>query len=192
MAHVVNIKGSVISSSNQWMYDLMDIEATSPRKVLDTLDKAKGEPIEVHINSGGGEVFSGSEIYTALKSYKGSVTVHIVGIAASIASVIAMSGDRVLMSPTSQFMMHNVSSSTRGDYRAMNHSATVLKSANESIANAYRIKTRLGQDALLALMNEETWMSAEVALKHGFIDGILFNNDPISEAKAKLEMLKRK
>lgn len=82
MVHRTDIKGSIISSDSQWVYDLMELEQISKRKVLATLDKAKGEPVEVYVNSPGGEVFSGSEIYTALKEYPGKVTVSIVGIAA--------------------------------------------------------------------------------------------------------------
>ena len=173
----VNIKGPIISNSEAWIYEWFGIEATSPNSVNKVLEKANGEDIEVEINSGGGSVFAGSEIYTALKSYSGNVTVKIVGLAASAASVIAMAGNKVMMSPTAQIMIHNVSSRASGDYRDMEHTAEVLRNANDTIANAYRIKTGKTQEKLLALMDHETWMTAEKAKELGFIDEIMFEND---------------
>ncbi|MBC8588087.1 head maturation protease, ClpP-related [Paratissierella segnis] len=173
----VNIKGPIISNSEAWIYEWFGIEATSPNSVNKVLESAKGEDVEVEINSGGGSVFAGSEIYTALKSYQGNVTVRIVGLAASAASVIAMAGKKIIMSPTAQMMVHNVSSYAEGDYRSMEHTAEVLKSANNTIANAYRIKTGKTQEELLSLMDSETWMTAEKAKELGFIDEVMFEND---------------
>lgn len=173
----MNIKGPIVSNSEAWIYEWFGIEATSPNSVNKVLEKANGEDIEVEINSGGGSVFAGSEIYTALKSYSGNVTVKIVGLAASAASVIAMAGNKVMMSPTAQIMIHNVSSRASGDYRDMEHTAEVLRNANDTIANAYRIKTGKTQEKLLALMDHETWMTAEKAKELGFIDEIMFEND---------------
>ncbi len=173
----INIKGPIISSNDAWIYDWLGIEATSPKSVNNAIEKANGEDLEVEINSGGGSVFAGSEIYTALKSYKGNVTVRIVGLAASAASVIAMAGNRILMSPTAQIMIHNVSSRASGDYRDMEHTAEVLKNANNTIANAYRLKTKKTQEELLELMDKETWMTANRAKELGFIDEIMFEDD---------------
>ena len=173
----VNIKGPIISNSDAWIYEWFGIEATSPNSVNKVLEKANGEDIEVEINSGGGSVFAGSEIYTALKSYKGNVIVKIVGLAASAASVIAMAGNKVMMSPTAQIMIHNVSSRAEGDYRDMEHTAEVLRNANDTIANAYRIKTGKTQEELLALMDKETWMTADKAKELGFVDEIMFESD---------------
>lgn len=173
----VNVKGPIISNSDAWIYEYFGIESTSPNSVSKVLDGANGEEIEVEINSGGGSVFAGSEIYTALKSYSGNVIVKIVGLAASAASVIAMAGNKIIMSPTAQMMVHNVSSYAAGDYRDMEHTADILKSANNTIANAYRIKTGKTQEDLLSLMDNETWMTAEKAKELGFIDEIMFEND---------------
>ena len=172
----VNIKGPIVGNSDAWIYEWFGIEATSPSMVDKAIEKANGEDLEVEINSGGGSVFAGSEIYTALKSYPGNVTVKIVGLAASAASVIAMAGKKVLMSPTAQMMIHNVSSCAEGDYREMEHTAEILKSANDTIANAYRLKTGKTQEELLALMDKETWMTAQKAKEHGFIDEIMFED----------------
>jgi ATP-dependent Clp protease protease subunit len=172
----VNIKGVITSNDYQEVYDWLGYEATSPKVVERALVDANGAPVDVEINSGGGDVFSGSEIYTQLKAYSGDVTVKIVGLAASAASVIAMAGKVVQMSPTAQMMIHNVSASGSGDYRDMQHTAEVLENANQTIANAYQIKTGIAQEELLAMMDKETWLTAQQAKEKGFIDEIMFEN----------------
>lgn len=177
MAKKINIKGPIVGNSEVWIYEWFGIEATSPNSVSKVIDEANGEDLEVEINSGGGSVFAGSEIYTILKDYKGHVTVKIVGLAASAASVIAMAGNKVMMSPTAQMMIHNVSSRAKGDYRDMEHTAEVLRNANNTIANAYRLKTGKTQEELLKLMDNETWMTAQKAKELGFIDEIMFDEE---------------
>lgn len=179
----INIKGPIISSDDAWIYEWFGIEATSPKAVSKAIEEADGGPLDVEINSGGGSVFAGSEIYTALKSYAGNVTVRIVGLAASAASVIAMAGKKILMSPTAQLMIHNVSSYADGDYRDMEHTAEVLKNANETIANAYRIKTGMAQEELLGLMDKETWFAADKAKELGFIDAVMFEQPQLVASK---------
>lgn len=177
MAKKVNVKGTIVSSDEQWIYDWFGIETTSPKSVNKEIANANGEDLEVDINSGGGSVFAGSEIYTALKSYNGNVTVRIVGLAASAASVIAMAGKKVMMSPTAQMMIHNVSSRASGDYRDMEHTAGILKNANETIANAYRLKSGMSQEDLLKMMDKETWLTPQQALDYKLIDEVMFNNE---------------
>lgn len=172
----LKIKGPIVSNSDKWIYDYFDIESTCPNDVSSVVESADGEDLDVEINSGGGSVFAGSEIYTALKSYEGNVTTKIVGIAASAASVIAMAGKKVLMSPTAQMMIHNVSSYADGDHRAMEHAAEVLKTANKTIANAYQIKTGRSQEELLDLMNKESWFTAQKAKELGFVDEVMFDS----------------
>lgn len=173
----VFIKGPIIPNNYQKVYDFFDMDATSPQKISRAIEDAKGEEITVEINSGGGDVFSGSEIYTALKSHNNSVTVEITGIAASAASVIAMAGSTVRMSPTAQMMIHNVTSSAEGDHRDMAQASTVLKGANKSIANAYMLKTGKSRKELLSMMDTETWMTAEIAKQQGFIDEVMFDEE---------------
>ena len=172
----VNIKGPIVSDNDAWIYEWLGIKATCPKIVNDAIDKANGEDLEVIINSGGGSVFAASEIYTALKSYIGNVTVKIVGMAASAASVIAMAGKKVMMTPTGQMMIHNVTTYAEGDYRDMEHTADILKTANDTIANAYRLKSGKTQEELLALMDDETWMDAKKAKELGLIDEIMFED----------------
>lgn len=171
----IDVKGPIIFNEYKWIYNLFDMESTSPRDVAEALEEANGEDVEVHINSGGGYVDAGSEIYTILKDYPGKVDVKIVGLAASAASVIAMAGDTVKISPTAQIMIHNVSSGRVGDYRDMEHEAGVLKNYNKSIANAYILKTGMKQEELLKLMDKETWLNAQQAKKYGFVDEIMFD-----------------
>lgn len=170
---VINIKGEIINSNNQWIYDWLGMEATSPKKVSDALRDAGGEDVEIHINSPGGDVFAGSEIYTLLRSYSGKVKIKILGIAASAASVIAQVGESEI-SPTGMFMIHNVKTWSSGDYRNMEYTAEALRAANESIINAYMAKTGKSQEELQALMDRETYMAAAQAVEYGFVDKIMF------------------
>lgn len=179
----IDIKGAIVSNNDADVYDYFGLESTSPNKVEKAILEANFDDLEVVINSGGGDVFSASVIYTALKSYKGNVTVKIVGLAASAASVIAMAGKKVLMSPTAQLMIHNVSTYTGGDYRDMEHAAEVLKNANETIANAYRLKTGKSQEELLGLMDKESWFTADKAKEIGFIDEVMFETNQLVASK---------
>ncbi len=164
----INVKGVIVSSSDAWIYEWLDIEHTSPSDINKSLEEAKGEDIEVMINSGGGDVFAGSEIYTSLKDYKGKSVGKIVGIAASAASVAAMGVQILQISPTAQIMIHNSAMQTSGDNRDLTQDAEILKGIDESIANAYMLKTGLPQDEVLQLMADETWLTAQQAKEKGF------------------------
>lgn len=176
----INIRGPIISDSEQQIYDYFNIPATSPgiiNKQLESAKKTKSSKLTVLINSGGGSVFSASEIYTALKLFSGEVVVQIVGVAASAASVIAMAGSQVEMSPTAQLMIHNASVSVQGDYRTMNHTSEFLQNINKSIMNAYTAKTGLSEAKLKSMMDKTTWMNAQKAKELGFIDTIMFEQE---------------
>ncbi|AKL95007.1 phage protein [Clostridium aceticum] len=172
----IEIKGTIVSNDDKWIYEWLEMDATSPRDVSNAIEKANGEDLELEINSGGGSVFAGSEIYTLLKDYQGNVTAKILGIAASAASVIAMAAKTIKISPTAQIMIHNVSSRAWGDYRDMQQQSEVLKNYNTSIANAYRLKTNMDENQLLELMNKETWLNAQQAKELGFADEIMFDD----------------
>lgn len=173
----IKIKGTIIPDSYAETYEWFGLDYTSPSSIQ--LPEGGSEDVDVEINSYGGDVYSGSEIYTALKSYPGRVTTIVTGIAASMASVIAMAGDVVKMAPTSQMMIHNVSTMTEGDKRIMSHEAEVLNGFDKTIANAYRIKTGLDQEELLELMDKETWLTPQEAVTKGFADEILFVDEKI-------------
>lgn len=171
----VKIKGPIISNGYKWIYNWFGIEATCPKDVEDAITTANGDELELEINSGGGDVYMGSEIYTLLKGYAGNVTGKIMGIAASAASVISMACKTLKISPTAQLMIHNVRSGASGDHRDMEHEAGVLKGWDKSIANSYILKTGMEQKELLGLMGKETWLTAQEAKEKGFVDEILFD-----------------
>ncbi len=133
--------------------------------------------ITIWINSPGGDCVAAAQIYNMLMDYKGEVTVKIDGIAASAASVIAMAGTKVLMSPVSMLMIHNPMTVAMGDTAEMQKAIDMLASVKDSIINAYEIKTSLSRAKLAHLMDAETWMDANKAVELGFADGILSRED---------------
>lgn len=168
----LHIKGAIVPNDDAWIYSWLEYECTYPKMVHSAISQCKdNEILNVYINSGGGDVFSGAEIYTALCNY-GNVNIHIVGIAGSCASMIAMAG-YCEISPVAQIMIHNVSSHASGDYRDMSHSATVLDNATETIANAYVNKTGLDMSTIREMMDNETWLSPQKALELHFVDSIM-------------------
>lgn len=141
--------------------------------------------IVVWINSPGGDCVAAAQIYNMLSNYKGKVTVKIDGIAASAASVIAMAGTEVLMSPVSMLMIHNPMTIAMGDHAEMQKAIDMLAEVKESIINAYSFKTGLSRAKLSHLMDAETWMDANKAVELGFADDIL--NRPKSKAVSEEE-----
>nr|DAW30254.1 MAG TPA: Putative ATP dependent Clp protease [Caudoviricetes sp.] len=168
----ISIRGPIVSSNQHRLYQFYGMEATSPRSVADALAKGNGERAEVEINSGGGEIFAASEIYTALRNYAGGVIVRIVGLAASAASIIAMAGESE-MTPTGMMMVHNVQTKASGDYRQMEHTAGTLRDANHAIISAYVAKTGRPEAEIAAMMDAETWITAERAVELGLVDRVM-------------------
>lgn len=125
-----------------------------------------------------------AQIYNMLMDYKGNVTVKIDGIAASAASVIAMAGNKVLMSPVSMLMIHNPMTIAMGDSAEMHKAIDMLVEVKESIMNAYEIKTGMSRAKISHLMDAETWMNANKAVELGFADGILAREEPMEEQPA--------
>ena len=144
----------------------------TPKLFRDELMAGSGD-ITVWLNSPGGDCVAAAQIYNMLMDYKGSVTVKIDGIAASAASVIAMAGTKVLMSPVSMMFIHNPMTAALGDSDEMQKAIEMLHEVKESIINAYEIKTGLSRAKLSRLMDAETWMDANKAVELGFADGIL-------------------
>ena len=161
----LHLNGTIAEES--WFDD--DI---TPQLFREELEADSGD-ITVWINSPGGDCVAAAQIYNMLMDYKGSVTVKIDGIAASAASVIAMAGTEVLMSPVGMLMIHNPITVAMGDADEMEKAIDMLGNVKESIINAYEIKTGLSRAKLAHLMDAETWMDANKALELGFIDGIL-------------------
>ena len=173
----IEVKGTVVGNADKWIYEWFGMDATCPKDVNAAISEANGEPLLVEINSGGGDVFAGSEIYTALKAYAGTVEINIVGLAASAASVIAQAGHSRI-SPTALFMVHNVSGSAAGDFHDMQQEAEILQTANKAVAAAYLEKTGKSMEELLGIMDAETWMDAQKAVEYGFVDEVMFASAP--------------
>ena len=144
----------------------------TPQLFKDELNAGSGD-ITVWINSPGGDCVAAAQIYNMLSNYKGKVTVKIDGIAASAASVIAMAGDTVLVSPVSMLMIHNPATIAWGDHAEMQKAIDMLAEVKESIINAYVLKTGLSRPKLSHLMDAETWMDANKAVELGFADEIM-------------------
>jgi len=151
-------------------------DEVTPKQFKSELNNDGGN-ITVWINSPGGDVFAASQIYNMLMDYKGDVTVKIDGIAASAASVIAMAGGEVLMSPVSMMMIHNPMTIAFGDTAEMKKAIQMLGEVKESIINAYELKTGLPRTKLSNLMDAESWFNSKKAMELGFADGILFTNE---------------
>ena len=145
----------------------------TPQMFRDELNAGEGD-VTVWINSPGGNVFAAAEIYTMLKDYKGSITVKIDAIAASAASVVAMAGDTVQMSPVAMLMIHDPSTVAMGNTKDMEKAIEVLNEVKESIINAYAAKSGLTHARIANLMSNETWMNAKKAVELGFADEVLF------------------
>ena len=145
----------------------------TPQMFRDELEAEEGD-LTVWINSPGGNVFAAAEIYTMLQEYKGAVTVKIASIAASAASVIAMAGKRVLMSPTALLMIHDPSTIAMGNAKDMEKAIETLNEVKESIINAYAAKSGMRRSKIAELMSNETWMNAKKAVELGFADEMLF------------------
>lgn len=174
MKHKINIRGSMIPNSYKWYYDFFGEDSTCPADVQTVLDAFKeGDEIEVYINSPGGVIDVGSEIYTLLKGKSENVKIYITGEACSAASIVAMAS-YCEMSPTALMMVHCVSSGVRGNHADMEHMAEVLKTADKALCQAYTAKTGMSEGEALAMMEQETWLTAEQAKAKGLIDGIMF------------------
>lgn len=177
MPKKIKLNGPVIGDGGTWLYDWLGMPYISASRISKELDDARGDDVELYINSPGGSVFAGSEVYTILKEYPGKVTAKVTGVAASAASFFLMAADEVKMSPTSQLMIHNATMGTEGDKNIHSSNTSMLQGTDVAITNAYRLKTGKSQKELLDLMNKTTWMNAQQAVELGFADGILFDED---------------
>lgn len=148
-------------------------DEVTPKQFKSELNNDGGN-ITVWINSPGGDVFAASQIYNMLMDYKGDVTVKIDGIAASAASVIAMAGGEVYMSPVSMMMIHNPMTIAFGDTAEMKKAIQMLSEVKESIINAYELKTGLSRTKLSHMMDDESWFNSKKAVELGFADAIMF------------------
>lgn len=173
MAKRIKMKGPLIPNNSQEAYDYFGLEAVSAKSITDAFPEDNGD-IVLEVNSNGGLVTVGSEIYTALKSYPGNVTVEVTGMAASAASVAIMGADKVIISPTAQIMIHKaLYGYVSGNSDDLDKASNALKSSDQAIINAYVAKTGLSEEEILDMMRNETYMSASEAVEKGFADELM-------------------
>lgn len=176
--HKINIRGRIIPNDYKWFYDWFEMDSTCPRDVTSVLDKmVPGDEVDVYINSPGGVIDVGSEIYTLLRqtSETAPVNIFITGEACSAASIIACAS-HCAMSPTALMMVHCVSSGISGNHTDMEHMAEVLRTADRALCTAYTAKTGMTEQEALDMMEHETWLTAEQAKERGLIDEIIFED----------------
>lgn len=168
----IDIRGDIIPNDDKWIYDWLEWDSTCPNDIKDALkNKAEGEVLTVLINSGGGSVMAGQEIFSILKD-RNDVEIKIQSLAGSAASVIAMA-NKCEISPIGMIMIHNVSAyGVGGDFHEMEKAADALKQMNSALAVAYEHKTGMSHENVLGLMDKETWITAGEALTLGFVDKI--------------------
>lgn len=170
---VLTISGTIAEDS--WVDD-----EVTPQVFQDELSQGKG-PIDLWLNSPGGDCVAASRIYTMLMNYPDDVNVKIDGIAASAASVIAMAGTKVSMAPTAMIMIHNPLTIVGGQKEDLDQAAQMLAETKESIINAYELKTNLPREKISAMMDDETWMNVNKAIELGFADDMLGQNKDITD-----------
>lgn len=174
MAKRIKMKGPLISNNEYEAYEFFGLEAVSAKSITDQFPEDINEDITLEVNSNGGLVTVGSEIYTALKNYEGHVTVEVTGMAASAASVAIMGADTVKMSPTAQIMIHKaLLTRASGNSDDLEKAVNALKSSDQSIINAYVSKTGLSEEEIFEMMKNETFMSANEAIEKGFADELM-------------------
>lgn len=169
----VDVRGVIIPNSYKEWYDYWGEESTCPRDISEAVaNLPDGEDLDVYINSPGGEIASGSEIYSILRGCD-RVRIHITGQAHSAASIVAMAGWSE-MSPTALMMVHCVSTWGSGNHSDFEHTAGVLREADEALCTAYTAKSGMTKKDALEMMEHETWMTAEKAKEKGLIDAVMF------------------
>lgn len=157
-------------------------DEVTPDAFREELEAEEGD-VTVWINSPGGNVFAAAEIYSMLREHKGKITVKIGSLAASAASVIAMAGDKVLMSPVAMLMVHDPQTIAMGSEADLQRAIDSLKGVKESIINAYEAKTGLDRTEIAELMAKESWIDAKEAVEKGFADKVLYIKESRSKGK---------
>ena len=176
MKHRINIRGVMVPNDYKRYYDFFGEDCTCPKDIQQVLDAFQdGDEIEVYINSPGGVIDVGSEIYTLLRGRKDSVRIYITGEACSAASVAAMAA-YCEMSPTALMMVHCVSTYAGGNHNDMEHTAEILRTADRALCSAYVDKSGMSEEDVLQMMEHTTWLTAEQALERGLIDAVMFQD----------------
>ncbi|CAH1058860.1 head maturation protease, ClpP-related [Paenibacillus pseudetheri] len=202
MAIRINLYGTIVASEDSWIYEYFEMDHTTPRHINEQLAQANGDDVEIYVNSPGGDMWAGSEIYSSLREYAGNTIAKVISLAASAASVAICGAKRVLISPTAQIMVHRSSTGAWGNKNDLDQASQMVKSVDEGMVNAYEYKTGKTRDELFAWMDAETFMNAQQAVENGFADEVmfgqmekvvavataapLFSNEVLSKVKSKL------
>lgn len=184
----IDVRGDIIPNDDKWIYRWLDWDSTCPKDVKDALEnKPEDEKLVVKINSGGGSVTAGQEIYSMLRG-RNDVEIEIQSMAGSAAGVIAMAG-YCRISPVAALMIHNVQlSGASGDYHDMQKNAEILKQLNSALSQAFVEKTGKTEEEILKLMDRETWLTANQAVSMGFVDEIIRDEGNFTNAIAGMRL----
>jgi ATP-dependent Clp endopeptidase proteolytic subunit ClpP len=182
------IKNKSSEVSDIYLFNDIGTFGITAQSFIDEIKEYEDRELNIHINSLGGEVFEGMAIYSIIQRRTSKTTVYIEGIAASIASVIALAADEVIMSENSLLMIHNAWGGTQGEAKDMRKQAEILEKITNEIAEVYVKKTKIPYNEIVEMMDEETWLTAEEAVALGFVDSI---SEPIKVA-AKYDVSKYK
>lgn len=171
------LAGVVVTEDDRLLCELDGTDCISAKRISEMLADADGEDITFNLNSEGGSVFAGTEIYSMLNQYTGKVVVNINGLSASIASVLMLGADVINMSLSGQIMIHRVSGRAIGNADDLNKALNAFTSSEKTLVNLYHKKTGLPKNKLAEMMSKETWLTAEEALELGFVDSIIGESD---------------
>lgn len=169
----IEAKGPIVSNDSVWIYNWLGWQCTAPGMIAGKLEEAAGDEVILEINSTGGSVMAGYEIYKNIMDYPGRVTAHVI-VACSAATFLACAADETKISDAGIFMIHNVQSYAEGDYRDMQMEADALRQFNEGIINIYKRKTGMNRDEIQQLMDKDSYMGPALAIEQGFVDGYIY------------------
>ena len=173
----IPIKGTIVDDDDADVYEFWNYSYTSPNSVTKALDDANGQDIILEINSPGGYVNAGSEIYTKVREYSGNVEAKIVGQACSAASWIALAANKVIVSPTAQMMIHRASIAAAGNVDDLTSAINALDEMDKAYVDLYSKRTGKKPEEVYQLMANTTWMNAKTAVENGFADEVMFEQE---------------
>lgn len=170
------VSGTIVMDSDQWIMEWFGFQCVSPGQLKNALAEANGEPVTIHVNSPGGYVDAGKEMYSACMDYGGPLTFQIDSCADSAASMLCMAaakrGNKCIMSPVGSMVIHLCSGGADGNKHDMEHAAEMMDATDQTIANAYILKTGKSRDEVMKLMEAETKFTAQQALENHLVDEI--------------------
>jgi len=179
-----SIENKAATEATVYIYDEISLWGVSANQFVKDLNEITAKTINLRINSPGGNVFDGITIYNSLRDHSAKVKVQVDGLAASIASIIAMAGDEIRMAKNSFLMVHNAWSFTAGNAKDLRKLADTLDKIDGTLTQTYQDKTGMPTADIQQLMEDETWLNADEALAKGFADSV---GDPV-EAKARFDL----